>query len=95
MINEAAVRKFFRGENPLGQRFGSSPETSGQIEIVGVVRDAKYNSVRDDAPATMYVPYMQSPRRRDGVRGSHRRRSAQAQWARYARPSGRSTRTCR
>ena len=38
----------------------AAPETSGQIEIVGVVRDAKYNSVRDDAPATMYVPYTQS-----------------------------------
>jgi predicted permease len=61
VINEAAVRKFFPNENPLGRRFGSNPETSSEIEVVGVVRDAKYNSVRDDAPATMYVPYTQSP----------------------------------
>jgi predicted permease len=61
LINEAAVRKFFPNEQPLGRRFGSSPETSGQIEVIGVVRDAKYNSVREDAPATMYVPYTQSP----------------------------------
>ena len=61
VINEAAVRKFFPNENPLGRRFGSTPETSGQIEVIGVVRDAKYNSVRDDAPPTMYVPYTQSP----------------------------------
>ena len=61
VINEAAVHKFFPNENPLGRRFGSSPETSGQIEVVGVVRDVKYNSVRDAAPATMYVPYTQSP----------------------------------
>jgi predicted permease len=61
VINEAAVRKFFpSGENPLGQRFGSSIETAGQIEIVGVLRDAKYDSVRDKAPATMYVPYRQT-----------------------------------
>jgi predicted permease len=61
VINEAAVRKFFPNENPLGRRFGSSLETSSQIEVVGVVRDAKYNSVREDAPPTMYVPYTQSP----------------------------------
>ncbi len=61
IINEAAVRKFFPNESPLGRRFGSNPETSGQIEVIGVVRDAKYNSVREDAPATMYVPYTQGP----------------------------------
>jgi predicted permease len=61
IINQAAVRKFFQNESPLGRRFGSSPETSGEIEIVGIVRDVKYNSVRDEAPATMYVPYTQSP----------------------------------
>ena len=32
VINEAAVRKFFPNENPLGQRFGSTPETSSQFE---------------------------------------------------------------
>jgi predicted permease len=61
VINEAAVRRFFPGEQPLGRRFGSTPETSDQIEIVGIVRDVRYNSVRDAAPATMYVPYVQNP----------------------------------
>jgi predicted permease len=60
VINEAAVRKYFPGENALGHHFGSSPETAGDLEIVGVLRDAKYNSVRDEAPATMYVPYRQA-----------------------------------
>ncbi len=61
IINETAVRKFFGGRPaPIGERFGTSPETSGQIEIVGVVRDAKYDSLRDAAPPTMYVPYLQS-----------------------------------
>jgi predicted permease len=61
IINEAAVAKYLGGIEPLGQRFGSSPETSGQIEIVGVVRDIKYNDLREPAPPTMYVPYGQSP----------------------------------
>ena len=60
VINEAAVKKYFPNENPVGQRFGSSIENSGQIEIVGVLRDAKYNSLRDPAPPTMYVPYLQA-----------------------------------
>ena len=60
VINEAGARKFFPGENPIGRHFGSSPETSGQIEIVGVLRDAKYDSVRNAAPATMYVPFRQT-----------------------------------
>ncbi len=61
IINEAAVRKFFPDEDPIGRRFGSSPETSGQIEVVGVVRDVKYSELREPAPATMYVPYNQNP----------------------------------
>jgi len=60
VINSAAARKYFPGENPLGRRYGSSPEENATLEIVGVVRDAKYNSVRDDAPPTMYVPYRQT-----------------------------------
>jgi predicted permease len=60
VINEAAARKYFPDENPIGQRFGSSLETTDQLEIVGVLRDAKYNSVRDPAPPTMYVPYLQA-----------------------------------
>ena len=59
LINEAAVRKFFPNENPIGHHFGSSIETTGQQEIVGVLHDVKYNSVRDSAPPTMYVPYRQ------------------------------------
>jgi len=60
VINEAAVRKYFPNEDPIGKRFGSSPETSGQLEIVGVLHDAKYNDVREPAPPTMYVPHTQA-----------------------------------
>jgi predicted permease len=60
VINEAAVRKYFPGQNPIGQHFGTSVETSGQLEIVGVLHDVKYDSVRADTPPTMYVPYPQA-----------------------------------
>ena len=60
MINQAAARKYFASEDPVGQRFGSSLETAGQLEVVGIVRDVKYDSVRDAAPPTMFVPYTQT-----------------------------------
>jgi predicted permease len=60
MINEAAARRYFPGADPIGQRFGSTIEESGKLEIVGIVRDAKYNRLREDAPPTMYVPYQQN-----------------------------------
>jgi predicted permease len=60
VINETAARKYFPNEDPIGRRFGTSVETAGQLEVVGVLRDAKYDSVRDPVPPTMYVPYLQS-----------------------------------
>ena len=77
VINDAAARKYFADTNPIGQRFGDSVETSGQIEIVGVLRDAKYNSVRDDAPPTLYVPYSAARNRGHVVRRADGRRSAE------------------
>jgi predicted permease len=61
VVNEAAVRKFFSTEDPLGKRFGGTPETSSQIEIVGVVKDVMYNELRELPPPTIYVPYVQNP----------------------------------
>ena len=60
IINDAAAKKYFPNENPIGQRFGHSVENASQLEIVGVLKDAKYNSVRDSAPPTMYVPFLQA-----------------------------------
>ena len=60
ILNSAAVRKYFPGENPLGRRIGGSPEENATMEVVGIVRDVKYNSVRDEVPPTMYVPYAQT-----------------------------------
>ncbi len=60
IINEAAARKFFPNESPVGRRAGRSPEKSGNFEIVGVLRDARYNSLREPAPPTLYLPYLQA-----------------------------------
>jgi len=57
VVNETVARKYFAGQNPLGHRFGTSLETTGDVEIVGVIRDTKYSSVRDAPPPTAYNPF--------------------------------------
>ena len=61
VVNEAMARQFFPGQSPIGQRFWFGRNRSGPpMEIVGVVRDAKYASLRAPAPPTAYIPYTQS-----------------------------------
>ena len=59
VMNETAARKYFGEENPIGQRLGTSAENTDEMEVIGVVRDAKYDSVRDEVPPTAYVPFAQ------------------------------------
>jgi len=54
ILNEAAARRLFPDGDVLGRRIGESFEKSGELEVVGVVRDTKYASVRDPGPPTMY-----------------------------------------
>jgi predicted permease len=63
VINEAAARKLFPGGNAIGQYLGQSLEKSNALEIIGIVRDTKYASVRDPGPPTMYQAVWQSPSR--------------------------------
>jgi predicted permease len=62
MINEAFARKFFQGRDPIGLHlgFGSDPGTKTDMEIIGVVKDIKYTSLRDEIPPQAYVPYLSS-----------------------------------
>jgi predicted permease len=55
LINETAAKKYFPNEDPIGQRVGQSPEESAQSEIVGIIRDTKYDSVREAVPPTIYT----------------------------------------
>jgi predicted permease len=63
IINETAARHFFGDENPIGRRIGVG--TAGDTILIGVVKDAKLNSLREEMPHVMYRPFLQSgpPRR--------------------------------
>ena len=58
IVNEELVRRYFDGGNAIGQRYtiGDSPE---QIEIIGVVADAKYNDLRQEIIPMAYYPWRQ------------------------------------
>ncbi len=61
-MNESFARDFFPGQNPIGRRFGSgggNPQHSGDIEIVGVVRDAKFFSLRDKPQRMVFMSIFQ------------------------------------
>jgi predicted permease len=63
VINEAMAQHFFGDRNPIGRHF-SIPGWIGdpsQIEIVGVVENAKFISIREEVPAATYIPFLQSP----------------------------------
>jgi predicted permease len=62
VINETMARTFFPGESPIGLRYGYSPEHSGEFEVVGVMRDAKYESLRESPKPMAFYPYTQQPR---------------------------------
>jgi predicted permease len=62
VINEAAVRAYFKDVNPVGAHFGMAPDRAGEVEVVGILRDAKYSNPREPAPPTMYASYLQRPR---------------------------------
>jgi predicted permease len=68
VVNESGARRFWPGENPIGQRvwFGSTTgpfaNPSRAVEIVGVVGDVKYESAdQPDDPqrADFYTSYLQ------------------------------------
>ena len=64
VVNRAFARKFFGAANPVGRllRERAVPgATPAPLEIVGVVGDAAYRSLRDPAPPTLYRALAQEP----------------------------------
>ncbi|HTQ60994.1 MAG TPA: ABC transporter permease [Candidatus Solibacter sp.] len=64
IVNETLARRFYSNANPVGKVFRVHAEpgkTAAPIQIVGLVKDSKYESLREDNSATAYFPIGQVP----------------------------------
>ncbi|HYL63378.1 MAG TPA: ABC transporter permease [Candidatus Methylomirabilis sp.] len=64
IVNQTLARKFYGGTDALGKtfrRFATVTTLGPPFLIVGIVRDAKYETVRADFPPTVYFPLSQLP----------------------------------
>jgi macrolide transport system ATP-binding/permease protein len=61
VVNQSLAKKLFKpGENPIGRHFGApGPKSTGDYEIVGVVEDTVYTTVRWKDHRMFFVPMMQ------------------------------------
>jgi len=56
VVNEAFARQFLKEQNPLGRSIRGLGDKYQRCEIVGIVGDAKYQTLRSEMSPTVYVP---------------------------------------
>jgi putative ABC transport system permease protein len=59
IVNEAFVRKYLEGQQPIGMHL-TMQGPSRDLAIVGVVKDAAYETLREPSPPTVYASYLQA-----------------------------------
>jgi ABC-type antimicrobial peptide transport system permease subunit len=62
LINRSLAQRVFGTASPIGRQFQvrNSDKPDPPVEIIGVVGDARYGSLRDTLAPTIYVPWAQS-----------------------------------
>jgi predicted permease len=64
IVNETMISKYWRGRNPIGERV----QVKGRwMQVVGVAKDSKYESVREAPKPFFYVPLRQNFSRGAGL----------------------------
>jgi predicted permease len=64
VVNETMAAKYWRGKNPIGERV----QVKGRwMQVVGVAKDSKYQSVRETSKPFFYVPLRQNFSRGTGL----------------------------
>jgi predicted permease len=59
IVSESFVQRYFKDQNPIGQRIGlgNRPDTKTTIEIIGVVKDFSRRTLRDQQVETIFLQY--------------------------------------
>lgn len=55
LVNETFARKFGLGSDAVGKRMATGTSDDFDIEIIGVVKDAKYSDVKDETPPQYFL----------------------------------------
>jgi putative ABC transport system permease protein len=57
IVNQTLAKKFFAGQDPIGRRYrhGGGNQVGDLVEIIGVVKDAKYVALREQTHPTTYL----------------------------------------
>ena len=61
IVNEKFAKQFFgSAANAVGRHagFGIDPGTKTDMEIIGVIKNIKYTSLRDEVPVQLFEPYL-------------------------------------
>jgi len=64
IVNETFARRYIKTTNPIGTQLRTVAEPGNPVtlyEIVGVAKDTKYASLRENIPPTTFVPMFQNP----------------------------------
>jgi putative ABC transport system permease protein len=69
IINQTAAKRYFAGQNPIGRRYREDVgnKMSDPVEIIGVVSDAKYGTLREEILPSAYVAAGQDANTRESV----------------------------
>ena len=62
IVNQAFAEKFGLGRGAVGKRMGAQGADEMNLEIVGIVRDARYSEVKGEVPPLFFTPYRQHER---------------------------------
>jgi putative ABC transport system permease protein len=58
LVNETFVREILKGESPIGRTFAIEPPAGDPIvpiQIIGLVKDSKYRTMREDPEACLFI----------------------------------------
>jgi predicted permease len=62
IISESMAQRLFPNGSPLGRRFSlKGPHSSEENEVIGVVKDAKYGTLKEQLKPMAFYPYSQRP----------------------------------
>jgi predicted permease len=63
IVNETFARRFWPDGSPLGRRIRFAGDSQPWMEVIGVARDIRYNTLGETTPVFLYAPFAQSPTR--------------------------------